>query len=339
MHGNQSIMEAAAENKGDDLKVLAVTVLTSLDRGDLDDLGFACDVEALVLSRARRALEAGCDGVISSGLEVAELRAHLDSRLVVVTPGIRPVENKPAATRRGSLASRRPSQTAPTTSSSAGRFAMQPRRALRPRRSSRQSILVLTSVFMPAELKNDVLIRALCASPWPHAGVDHAPGRPLPARVPATRAKAGDFHELCAQPGTRLRSHAPAARALRARRGDPVLRHPDDPGAMGFGLTSRKAKARIRAPGALDGRHPPARRSPTSQRELRFVFEAVALIRRELDGSAPLIGFAGSPWTVATYMVEGGGSASSGKRRRCSTASPASLHGCSGSSRARRRST
>lgn len=95
VHGNQSIMEAAAANKGPQLKVLAVTVLTSLDRGDLDDLGFACDVEALVLSRARRALEAGCDGVISSGLEAAMLRKHIDQRLLVITPGIRPVENKP----------------------------------------------------------------------------------------------------------------------------------------------------------------------------------------------------------------------------------------------------
>ena len=95
VHGNQSIMQAAAENKGRDLKVLAVTVLTSLDRGDLDDLGFQCDVESLVLSRARRAFEAGCDGVISSGLEVARLREHVDRRLVVVTPGIRPVENRP----------------------------------------------------------------------------------------------------------------------------------------------------------------------------------------------------------------------------------------------------
>ena len=69
VHGNQSIMEAAADNKGDNLKVLGVTVLTSLDRGDLDDLGFDCDVGELVLSRAKRALEAGCDGVISSGLE------------------------------------------------------------------------------------------------------------------------------------------------------------------------------------------------------------------------------------------------------------------------------
>ena len=96
VHGNQSIMEAAAENKGDKLKVLAVTVLTSLDRGDLDDLGFACDIEALVLSRARRALEAGCDGVISSGLEAPMLREHIDAKLLVVTPGIRPVDNKPS---------------------------------------------------------------------------------------------------------------------------------------------------------------------------------------------------------------------------------------------------
>ncbi len=95
VHGNQSIMEAAAANKGAHLKVLAVTVLTSLDRGDLDDLGFACDVKALVLSRARRALEAGCDGVISSGLEAALLRKHIDHRLLVITPGIRPVDNKP----------------------------------------------------------------------------------------------------------------------------------------------------------------------------------------------------------------------------------------------------
>jgi orotidine-5'-phosphate decarboxylase len=96
VHGNQSIMEAAAENKGDTLKVLGVTVLTSLDRGDLDDMGFDCDISDLVLSRARRALEAGCDGVISSGLEVPRLREFIDSKLLVITPGIRPVDNKPA---------------------------------------------------------------------------------------------------------------------------------------------------------------------------------------------------------------------------------------------------
>ncbi len=95
VHGNQAIMEAAVEAAGD-VGILAVTVLTSLDRGDLDDLGFECDVEQLVLSRARRALAAGCAGVVSSGLEAKQLRAGVDDRLIVVTPGIRPVENRPA---------------------------------------------------------------------------------------------------------------------------------------------------------------------------------------------------------------------------------------------------
>ncbi len=95
VHGNQAIMEAAAQEKGD-LKILAVTVLTSLDRGDLDDLGFSCDVDKLVLSRARRALATGVDGIVSSGLEAAMIRRELGAKLLVVTPGIRPVENKPA---------------------------------------------------------------------------------------------------------------------------------------------------------------------------------------------------------------------------------------------------
>jgi orotidine-5'-phosphate decarboxylase len=95
VHGNQAIMEAAVRDKGA-LKILAVTVLTSLDRGDLDDLGFACDVEKLVLSRARRALQAGVDGIVSSGLEAPMIRRELGQKLLVVTPGIRPVENKPA---------------------------------------------------------------------------------------------------------------------------------------------------------------------------------------------------------------------------------------------------
>lgn len=94
IHGNQAIMEAAVQDKGA-LQVLAVTVLTSLDRGDLDDLGFACDVEKLVLSRARRALEAGVDGIVSSGLEAPLIRNELGQKLLVVTPGIRPVENRP----------------------------------------------------------------------------------------------------------------------------------------------------------------------------------------------------------------------------------------------------
>ena len=95
VHGNNAMLEAAAKAKGDSLKILAVTVLTSLDRGDLDDLGFDVDVKKLVLSRAKRAVELGCDGVVSSGLEVAELRKNLGNNFMVITPGIRPVENRP----------------------------------------------------------------------------------------------------------------------------------------------------------------------------------------------------------------------------------------------------
>lgn len=93
IHGNDAIMEAAAQAKGG-LKVLAVTALTSLDRGDLDDLGFQCDVRDLVLSRAKRALQIGCDGIVSSGLEVAMIREQLGEKLLVITPGIRPVDNR-----------------------------------------------------------------------------------------------------------------------------------------------------------------------------------------------------------------------------------------------------
>ena len=92
IHGNDAIMRAAASAK-DDVSVLAVTVLTSLDRGDLDDLGFACDVDALVLSRAKRAIGCGLDGVVASGQETRQLREALGDSFIVVTPGIRPVDN------------------------------------------------------------------------------------------------------------------------------------------------------------------------------------------------------------------------------------------------------
>lgn len=92
IHGNDSIMRAAAENKGD-VQILAVTVLTSLDRGDLDDLGFDCDVDNLVLSRAKRAIQIGCDGVVASGLEAPVMRENLGKNFMIVSPGIRPVDN------------------------------------------------------------------------------------------------------------------------------------------------------------------------------------------------------------------------------------------------------
>jgi orotidine-5'-phosphate decarboxylase len=95
VHGNDAMLEAAARQKKD-TRILAVTVLTSLDRGDLTDLGFeVASIETLVLSRARRALALGCDGVISSGLEARALRAELGEKFLIVSPGIRPVENRP----------------------------------------------------------------------------------------------------------------------------------------------------------------------------------------------------------------------------------------------------
>jgi orotidine-5'-phosphate decarboxylase len=92
IHGQQALMEAAVKNKGH-LQLLAVTALTSLDQGDLDDLGFQCDARSLVISRAKRALAAGVDGVVSSGLEAADIRKELGNKLLVVCPGIRPISN------------------------------------------------------------------------------------------------------------------------------------------------------------------------------------------------------------------------------------------------------
>jgi len=92
VHGNDSMLKAAADAKGG-MQILAVTALTSLDQGDLDDLGFKCDARTLVLSRAKRALALGCDGVVSSGLEVSALREHAEPRLITVCPGIRPIHN------------------------------------------------------------------------------------------------------------------------------------------------------------------------------------------------------------------------------------------------------
>ena len=92
VHGNDKILEAACREKNG-IKILAVTVLTSLDDADLKSLGFQVNAEELVLSRAQRALDIGCDGVISSGLEAERLRSQLGERFLIVVPGIRPVAN------------------------------------------------------------------------------------------------------------------------------------------------------------------------------------------------------------------------------------------------------
>jgi orotidine-5'-phosphate decarboxylase len=93
VHAHRSVMEAAAREKGS-MKILAVTVLTSFDQRDLEEMGSSRTVEQLVLSRARGAAESGCDGVISSGLEAKALKTEFRNRLLVVTPGIRPAESR-----------------------------------------------------------------------------------------------------------------------------------------------------------------------------------------------------------------------------------------------------
>ena len=93
VHGHRSVMEAAAREKGA-MKILAVTVLTSFDQRDLEEMGSTRSVEELVVARARGAAESGCDGVIASGLEAQALKAEFKDRLLVVTPGIRPATER-----------------------------------------------------------------------------------------------------------------------------------------------------------------------------------------------------------------------------------------------------
>jgi orotidine-5'-phosphate decarboxylase len=92
IHGNDAIIRAAMEVRGD-LQLLAVTVLTSFGEEDLRAMGMTQSIEDLVLFRARRALDLGCDGVVSSGLEAERLRNDLGDKLLIVTPGIRPGAN------------------------------------------------------------------------------------------------------------------------------------------------------------------------------------------------------------------------------------------------------
>jgi orotidine-5'-phosphate decarboxylase len=90
VHGDRAIMEAAAGAKGAALKILVVTVLTSIAPRDLAEMGIGLGVEELALLRAKQAVAAGCDGVIASGLEAQALRQALGENPLVVTPGIRP---------------------------------------------------------------------------------------------------------------------------------------------------------------------------------------------------------------------------------------------------------
>lgn len=92
VHGNDPILRAAVQERGS-AGILAVTVLTSFDESDMREMGFTGTIEQLVYHRARKALDLGCDGVVSSGLEAPRLREGLGDKFLIVTPGIRPGTN------------------------------------------------------------------------------------------------------------------------------------------------------------------------------------------------------------------------------------------------------
>jgi orotidine-5'-phosphate decarboxylase len=92
IHGNDPIIRAAVSARGD-MQLLAVTVLTSFGEEDMRAMGMTQSVADLVYFRAKRALELGCDGVVSSGLEAEKMRRELGEKLLIVTPGIRPGAN------------------------------------------------------------------------------------------------------------------------------------------------------------------------------------------------------------------------------------------------------
>jgi uroporphyrinogen decarboxylase len=162
---------------------------------------------------------------------------------------------------------------------------------------------------MTAALANDLLLRALLRQPTERTPVwmMRQAGRYLP-EYRATRARAGSFLAMCTNPQYACEVTL-----------QPLDRFPLDaailfsdiltiPHAMELGLEFEagegpKIRRPVRSTADVD-----ALFVPDPSRELRYVVDAVSLIRRELGGRVPLIGFAGSPWTVGTYMVEGGSS-------------------------------
>jgi orotidine-5'-phosphate decarboxylase len=90
VHASTAVMRAAVEGRGDStLRILAVTVLTSFDKGDLADLGYSCEVTDLVHHLAGKAASAGVDGIVCSPLEVAAVRGIAGPKAILVTPGVR----------------------------------------------------------------------------------------------------------------------------------------------------------------------------------------------------------------------------------------------------------
>ncbi|TKI03138.1 uroporphyrinogen decarboxylase [Martelella alba] len=177
------------------------------------------------------------------------------------------------------------------------------------------------------ELKNDRYLRALLRQP-----VDMTPvwmmrqaGRYLP-EYQAVRDVAGDFMALCRN--TELACEV-ALQPLRRYPLDAAILFSDIltvPDAMGLGLYFEQGEGpRFERPltGVADIRKLPI---PDPETELRYVMDAVRAIRAQLRGAVPLIGFSGSPWTLSTYMIEGGGSKSFAKIKQLMYTEPSSLH-------------
>ena len=180
---------------------------------------------------------------------------------------------------------------------------------------------------MTAVLKNDLLLRALLREPTPRRPIwlMRQAGRYLP-EYRATRGRAGTFMAMCMNPQIACEVTL-----------QPIDRFPLDaailfsdiltiPHAMNLGLEFEAGEGPrferpVRSAADVDKLW-----VPDPGRELRYVIDAVALIRRELGGRVPLIGFAGSPWTVGTYMVEGGGSKNFGRIKLMKYESPRVLH-------------
>ena len=176
-------------------------------------------------------------------------------------------------------------------------------------------------------LKNDRLLRALRREP-----VDCTPvwlmrqaGRYLP-EYRATRKTAGSFLGMAMTPELACEV---TLQPLRRFPLDAAILFSDIltvPNAMGLGLyfvdgEGPKFERPVRSSGDID-----KLAVPDMETELRYVMDAVRMIRRELDGSVPLIGFSGSPWTIACYMVEGGGSKEWGKVKALAINDPAAMH-------------
>jgi orotidine-5'-phosphate decarboxylase len=114
VHGNDEMLQAAVSERNG-IKILAVTVLTSLDESDMKALGFERDIKSVVESRAKRALELGCDGLISSGIEAPAPREKFGDKFLIVRPGIPPDQTDQLMIRRELWISKRLSEMARTT--------------------------------------------------------------------------------------------------------------------------------------------------------------------------------------------------------------------------------